>query len=332
MAVASPDRLSKSVRRTLDDYSAGTRRLFLWSEVVGVIGVGAAIAVDLLNLWPKWAFLPNLFNSIVGFLIGVPVALVLLTTLANEREDNQLERLSCAAWDDFAERVKTFCSDSRIEALEEAELELGELWRSIRHQLIDAIGSERTKAIVNLPRDAAYTEFQARMKTWCQDMTTKCVDIEKRVSKAETLELDWLALRRSWTVLDVTVKTQRYLADKRGWLPDSVDVGLRQKLERTGNPLSEFSNKQDKKALYSNNPPMGDVPHWLCKCSRMTRQNFAQELANTDATAPYTLNADTYIAAAVHARMFLEELKGHVEAAKNLDKWPGTCSQTAKKR
>lgn len=58
------------------------------------------------------------FNSIVGFLIGVPVALVLLTTLANEREDKQLERLSYAAWDDFAERVKIFCSDSRIEALE----------------------------------------------------------------------------------------------------------------------------------------------------------------------------------------------------------------------
>jgi hypothetical protein len=78
-----------AVKKTLDDYAPGTRRLFLWSEICGWVVVSAAVTLDLLGQWPHWTFVPNLINTFGGFLIGVPVALVLFTTLTNERENNR---------------------------------------------------------------------------------------------------------------------------------------------------------------------------------------------------------------------------------------------------
>jgi hypothetical protein len=317
-----------AVKKTLDDYAAATRRLFKWMEIVGWVVLVAAVALDFLGLWPHWTFLPNLINTFGGFLIGVPVALVLFTTLANERENNQLERLSCGAWNDFAERVRAFCSAERIKALEDAELSLGELWRTVRDEILKAIGPDATKAIANLPRDDAYVEFQNRMKLWCKQLTTQCNSIEERIPNAGTLELEWLAIRRSWTVLDVSVKSQRFAAD-RGWLPDHIDTGLQPKMERNGNPLSEFSDMHDKKGPNQEHPPMGNVPHWICMFSRGTRQEFAQQVAGaTVLSPPYTLNAHIYISAAVHARMFLEELRQCVDDAEEVDVWPGLCKQS----
>jgi len=318
-----------AVKKTLNDYAAGTRRLFLCMEIAGWSALIAAAMLDLFGSWPSWTFLPNVVNTFSGFLIGVPVALVLFTTLTNERENNRLERLSCGAWNDFADRVRAFCSTDRVQALEDAELSLGELWRTIRQEMLDAIGPDATKAIVTLPKDGAYSDFQGHLELWCQQMTTQFSSIEKRFPNAGTLELEWLAIRRSWTVLDVSVKTQRFAADNRGWLPETIDTSLQQKLERSGNPLSEFSDIHDKKGPDLEYPPMGSVPHWICKFSRRSRQEFAQQVAGaTKLSPPYTLCAGTYISAAVHARMFLEELVTSIDNAENVDGWPGSCTQS----
>jgi hypothetical protein len=315
-----------ALKRTWSDYRAGIRRLFIGMEILGWAILAVALTVDIHHKWPQWAFVPNATNSLSGFLIGVPIALVLFTTLTNERENSQLDRLSCAAWNDFADRVRAFCSDSRIKALEDAELKLGELWRTVRQEILDAIGQDATKAIVHLPRDAAWDEFQNRMKQWCQQLTTQYGSI--RIPRAGTLEMEWLAIRRSWTVLDVSVKAQRFQADNRGWLVGDIDINLQHKLDRGGNPLTGFSDIHDRQGPDKENPPMGNVPHWICKYSRGSRTEFAQQVAGaTRLSPPYTLNSDTYINSAVQARMFLEDLKKCIDDAEEDDGWPGACRE-----
>lgn len=324
MAKLVPEKFRKAVSSTWNDYPDGTRGLFTASIVIGAVLVIAAVVLDLLGMWPHWTFLPNLVNSLAGFFIGVPVALVLLETLTNERENNKIERLSCAAWTDFADRVRAFCSDARIRALDDAEQKLAELWRAIRDELLTYM-PEHSKAIVHLPKDETYTAFQERMKRWCQQMTNQCTSIDKAVGNAASLEPEWLAIRRSWTLLDVMVKVQRIGADLE-WLPDDIDTGLQIKMERGGNPIAAFSDAHDKKARYQEFPPMGDVPHWICKRSRDGRHDFAQWIAGSPHSAPFTLDADTYKSHAVHARMFLEELRALVDAAEDGDEWPASCN------
>jgi hypothetical protein len=318
------DGFSASVRRTWSDYSDSRRSLFVGALSLGFAVLGIGVLMDFCHLWPAWALIPNLVNSIGSFLIGAPVALILLATLTDEWESNKLQRLSCAAWRDFATRVRAFCSDDRLEALENAELSLGELWRTIRADLLQYM-PEHSKAIVHLPRDDDYAEFQGRMKLWCTQMTNQCSAIEKKLPKAGVLELEWLAIRRSWAVLDTYVKVQRFEADLK-WLPGPVDIALQHKLEIGGNPIAEFSDAHDKKLRDQDHPPMGDVPHWLCKGSRKDRQGFAQSLANSPYQAPFTLSADDYIGAAVRARALLEELLESVTAAELSSDWPGTCT------
>jgi hypothetical protein len=143
------------------------------------------------------------------------------------------------------------------------------------------------------------------------------------------MSCQWLAIRRSWTVLDVSVKTQRFQADNRGWLTDDIDISLQHKLDRGGNPLTGFSDIHDRQGPDKENPPMGSVPHWICKYSRGTRTEFAQQVAGaTRLSPPYTLNADTYINSAVQARMFLEELKKCIDDAEDDDGRPGSCRAT----
>ena len=300
----------------------------MWSEIAGWVVVVTAVTLDLLGLWPQWTFVPNLTNIVRGFLIGVPVALVLFTT-PHQRARRTTSWSGCPVARGTTSPIESGLSarNTRMQALEHAELDLGELWRTIRQEMLDAIGQDVSKAIVHLPKDDAWDAFKSRMEQWCQQLTTQYGSI--KIPRAGTLEMEWLAIRRSWTVLDVSVKTQRFQADNRGWLTDDVDIRLQHKLDKGGNPLSQFSDIHDRQGPDKENPPMGNVPHWICKYSRGTRQELAQQVAGAPILSPpYTLNADHYVNAAVLARAFLEELRGTVDAAEDVDGWPGSCRRS----
>jgi hypothetical protein len=85
----------------------------------------------------------------------------------------------------------------------------------------------------------------------------------------------------------------------QGWCSTNETTAA---MERGGNPIAAFSDAHDKKARYQEFPPMGDVPHWICKRSRDGRHDFALWIAGSPRSAPFTLSADIYKGHAAQAR------------------------------
>jgi hypothetical protein len=71
---------------------------------------------------------------------------------------------------------------------------------------------------------------------------------------------------------------------------------------------------------------MGDIPHWICKRSLDGRHDFAQWIAGSPRSAPFTLSADIYKGHAAQARVFLDELRALVYAAEHGGEWPASCN------
>lgn len=76
--------------------------------VAGVAGAGVCLYLDTATeAWDGLSFAPNLATSIVGFLVGVPIAYYVITEIVNRRDKardvDDAERLSAQGWNDFRE-------------------------------------------------------------------------------------------------------------------------------------------------------------------------------------------------------------------------------------
>jgi hypothetical protein len=106
--------------------------LFLAGAIMGVslwltdLGAGFTEPRWLFRFNAKWlsdhAYIPNILAGFTGFLIGVPVAAVVLATFTTQREEkvalDRVNRLSKSAWYTFRDAAYEFCSKERVEALE----------------------------------------------------------------------------------------------------------------------------------------------------------------------------------------------------------------------
>src|SRR6185312_5372848 len=113
----------------------GLRRV----HVRGRCSLAVGLVGDDRGWWQGLSFLPNAMTSLSGFFVGVPVALVLLSTITQEREDkserDKLEQLSSTAWDQFVQRVTAFCAPDRIRVLHVAAKQLAPIWADISTQI-----------------------------------------------------------------------------------------------------------------------------------------------------------------------------------------------------
>jgi hypothetical protein len=129
------------IRGTFNDFQRSTRVLLVVSFVVGLLLLVGFSLTDLginLTLWgwdpkPTWlkrydadwfhshAYIPNIYAGLTGFLIGAPVALIVLATFTVQREETQVLKrvnaISIQAWNRFRDSVFELCSDQRLSGL-----------------------------------------------------------------------------------------------------------------------------------------------------------------------------------------------------------------------
>lgn len=94
----------------------------LWLTDVGVGFSEPYVITQYNGEWLRGhAYIPNILAGITGFLVGVPVALVVLQTVIGRREDNielaKAKRISAAAWGEFRSAALEYASSTRRNAL-----------------------------------------------------------------------------------------------------------------------------------------------------------------------------------------------------------------------
>ena len=201
--------------------------------------------------WHKLGYGLNIFASATGFLIGVPVALVVLETITSNRVQNvQIEsvnRISKAAWSDFAKAVLELCSDERRNALlnNKNDTSATDQVRVEHDLIIERIkrSRDRIKENRNL-MSTEVRELQEFIKTHRPILSDKLEAVKQQVGTRSTLEQQWAMILALWEVLDAHVRLRR-LEYQLEPMRETYYIQLRNSMTRPDNPIFEFTKVND---------------------------------------------------------------------------------------
>jgi hypothetical protein len=252
-------------------------------------------------------------TSLSGFFFGVPIALVLLSTLTDEREERsdlkRLNGLSDSAWDEFSTRVRLFCSDDRINALRLAGGAVAEKWSSL-HQLMQSCRTPT--ALIEHFRLALTLSLTA------SELDDLLARISEAVPTSTDLAIEWVGIQRSWAVLDSYVKIQRFEL-RQPWLPADLDSKVQYRLRDATSPIVGFLGMHHESKGFGLR--MVDVPNYLRQLDHMSIPQRASAF-NTSASPIYTLSGIRYSRDALTAADALEELRSNIIEVEQRDGWP----------
>ncbi|OPX05533.1 hypothetical protein [Mycobacterium sp. AT1] len=313
------------VRETLGEYSKTRQVAFGASMIIGAAFFCTGVIGDWRGWWNGLGFVPNAITSLAGFFFGVPIALVLLSTLTDEREErsqlNKLRGLSDAAWQDFSDRVHEFCTQGRIDALRLAGGDLANRWQSMSALLqscweFDPIPQFK----LGLELAPVATEIEALVVSFRRSFD----------DRAKDLQIKWVGLQRSWAVLDSYVKIQRF-ERRQSWLSPDIDSSIQDWLRGDAHPMTEFlSQHLSTGALSGVSLQMEQVPELL---RSLESQTFEERISfiNTSNSPIYKLVASSYSAQAFAAAEVLRRLRDSVEAAEKGQGWPHRRGEVGQK-
>ena len=231
--------------KTYSSFKPFTRILLLLSLVAGVIVLIVCWTIDLGDSawWHRHAYIPNIWAGFTGFLIGAPVALVILATFTAEREQNEtlkrVNRLSQLAWDNFVSSAQKFCTPERMKAVAEGADEVKR-----RHDdAFDAVQNYITVIRGGRPGpynpDELIDAVNAIEKSY-EPFQTAVSSVTGALKDPETLAVEWSAIVGAWNTLDQYVRLQR-LERNLAWFDPEIDAELRKWLSRPQSPLGQFA-------------------------------------------------------------------------------------------
>jgi hypothetical protein len=326
---------SWGMTKTFQGFKRSTQRVILMSLALGLF-LGIIFTVSDLNhpWWENKSYIPNILAAITGFLVGAPVALVILATFTSEREEkatlDRVNRLSLVAWWAFRDLVNEFCSQERYEVISKQGRDI----KTCYDETSAAIGQIIAYATAAIEHGADIGN----------DLTNKIADLRQiepkfrmavnaftRTFNFQTRD-EWAQLVGSWRVLDQYVRLQR-LEQGLEWFDAPADSGLRKWMSREGNPLQELVDSVEIR-LYTPDSSLGRVDTMrnaldsLAGITQMDDDNLGQYLLytgnifNTDRPIEYSKKCDA-------AYLFTLDLMRYISLVE-LEYWPR--SQTAPKR
>lgn len=188
------------------------------------------------------AYIPNILAGFTGFLVGVPIALVVLETVTGTREDkvevDKAKRVSAAAWHDFRSAAMEFANaDRRHALLNDAPINIYPIYEEILEQLRAYRGEEPFVAPTREQYDSLMTylkDKEVKFKSEIDSVTRKVGDIDELLKS-------WSRVLSTWSVLNTYVRSRRIELD-RPWFNDDSNSTLVSSLATTANPLSDFSH------------------------------------------------------------------------------------------
>lgn len=256
------------IRQTFKDFKRPTRIWLLVSFVAGILLLVAFSLTDLgvdvkLGSWdpkPNWlkqfnaewfhnhAYIPNILAAVTGFLIGVPVALVVLATFTVEREDkaalDRVNKMTLLAWAKFRDSALELCNDDRIyQGLKHLPGSVSNVHDKIFAEYQRWIASAQTyleaESRFRGITDTEIVEFQSFLRDNAEIMDKRLTTCLERVGAQHILQIKWSTIRTNWNTLSQYVRLQR-LERNLSWLEDTSDALITDDLSENQNPLMEF--------------------------------------------------------------------------------------------
>lgn len=260
--------------RTFSDFKGSTQILLIASFLLGLLSLAGFSLTDAgfdLTLWgwdpkPDWlkrynadwfhshAYIPNIMAGLTGFLVGAPVATVILATFTIEREDKVAKRATeqraKAAWHSFSDAVAELCNDQRIWALtdgmEELEFIEKRAFKTANNYVVYHLhGGQRHHTLVNGDSDFdvipdTAEELRRAMRRIEPHFEYAYRVVLDRVGTDEQLQLLWARAKSAWNVLDRYVRIQ-FVERTIDWFDGDIDNALLTDMSREGNPISGIS-------------------------------------------------------------------------------------------
>ncbi|SER81928.1 hypothetical protein SAMN04488583_6383 [Mycobacterium sp. 88mf] len=229
------------------------------------LGIGFTHPEWLFRFNAEWlkahAYIPNILAGITGFLIGVPVALVVLETIRSDYTQNvQIEavrRISLAAWSDFSEAVADLCTDDRIKAIGNTEDDSSptDLLKVEHDVLIEALESCRDE-IRKDPSLASvrFTELKSFLQLHLPIFRERYKAVNKAFGVDYKLRRQWSYTLALWELIDTHIRLRRLEFGLEKIDTDSY-MRLREQMTSPENPIFEFlgvhSKQSDEKGVRS---------------------------------------------------------------------------------
>jgi hypothetical protein len=304
-----------------------------WATDVGVdIGIGP---------WdvqrPNWikaydqtwmhthAYVPNILAGFTGFLIGAPVAAVILAGFTNEREENaarqRINRLSALAWDSFRKLVNEFASEGRYELIVNQARDIETCYEETT-QAIDEYGRSANE-LLGSPDAVKLNNNMKQLKDIEPRFRTAVNALRQNINFFETQD-EWAQIVGAWRVLDQYVRLQR-LEQGLEWFDQQADSGFRKWTSRESNPLQDLLDAIEVR-LYTPNMTLNvdTMANALDTLTAYTRMDSAANLGE------YVLNygnsftperSSVYHAKRDAAQLFILDLKRYISLVE-MTYWP----------
>nr|WP_090280579.1 hypothetical protein [Mycolicibacterium komanii]CRL76706.1 hypothetical protein CPGR_04576 [Mycolicibacterium komanii] len=342
------------VRKTFNDFKRLKRIGLLTSLVVGVLLLTALTLTDFgvnvtIGSWdpkPEWlrqfdaewfnshAYIPNILAAITGFLIGVPIALVVLATFTDEREEraktSRVDRQSAVAWIQFRNAGVRFANIDRIaslidttERVQQAHDEAISILQHYRETMPDL-----ANRLLEDPEDR-----ENRMDTFNSTVSTvishshKWLQLLEEVDSAmgsrRAVHAQWLMVLTHWATLDQYIRLQRLEIGQPLFEDDERTAYLRDFLSGNHpNPLAEFLDAQedDTNATHDN---MAAACHKFWRYAELSLPLFELRCGRTagkDIEFPH-IPVKNYRNKATTAANALTSLRRHISMLE-INDWP----------
>lgn len=357
------------IRQTFSDFHPWTRRLLAGSFILGwALTIGFAltdVGYDL-KFWgwdpkPEWlrhfnsewlheqAYIPNVLAAMTGFLIGVPVALVVLAAFTGEREERaqkvRVDRQSAVAWVQFRnaavrfaniDRIKALNGDARIvQSLHDGAITLLQDYREsmpdLPERLLEAVESRESR---RGSYEVAVGALVSHTHEWLQALEI----VDAAVGSRRQVQVEWSILRTHWATLDQYIRLQRLGIGQPLFRDEEHTAYLRDFLDSNLNPLSifldahedaDFFNDQEGKVERSPYN-MAAACHAFWEYAELPLWEFEFRCGRTqgvDITFPHVPVKD-YLAKAHTAERALSELRQRIQLLESHD-WPADARKLA---
>lgn len=243
--------------KTFTDFRRSTRIWLIVSLVLGLLLLTGFTLTDAgidLTLWgwdPKpgllkrynadWlhshAYIPNIYAGVTGFLVGVPVAAVVLATFTIQREDqaalDKVNRLTDVAWHQFRDAIHEYCGEEQIERFETTVRIMLTIHDETRQHIEQYSHPDAVHTAQEYANQIAF--ISAQIPRWSSALT----DLSQQVGLETTLRLKWYAIRDDWNTLHQYVRLQR-LDRRLRWLDRNVNSYLQLRMSSEEHPFVGF--------------------------------------------------------------------------------------------
>ncbi|WP_156772030.1 hypothetical protein [Mycobacterium sp. 1245805.9] len=339
---------------TSKDFKRSTQVMLILSLLIGIVLLAglwlndAGVNVTLGGFDPKqswlrrynadWfhnhAYIPNVLAGFTGFLIGAPVATVVLATFTIQREEkaalDKVNRISVLAWKAFRDAVMEFCSEQRIQALDSGAAHVQRTNKTAIHDLsgfislmfTDTDESHPDHTAIRKQHDQLAERLLQSIRRDARLLETALNNVSESVTADRALQVRWSTVKGAWNMLDQYVRIQR-LERNLLWfdsVDSEIDSEIRASMSRDGNPISLFSSIHESTGNW--NPPqsMSDALDSLKSYALRDRGQLRDHLLGNRSVYGWT-SVDEYQRRAKEAAEFLRGLRTHVEKV-DAANWP----------